>query len=558
LTSSERTKLVASFRELDRTGLVSAALRGAAAALGAEVPDACALAEIDPREVPADAVRRLLAHDDPAFCTRVVVDGRGPELAREAGARAERLLPLPERALVAADVCREAADELSGATGDAVGPTAERLANRVGRIRLLVPDGATPALIGAVLMLIDTIEHKRSTDKQLARLRDAAESAIHLPDANIAPLIDALRLDVTARLTDETLAAAWAGSELTERSTRLAWLRALGAARPSVLDRPRAWRRVGIVDLQSLAGADETRRWLFETAAGRNRLGSLFDSILRSLDRPGLGRLIAGDSEILRRLPSDTLRTSLERLTGEDPSLEMLVGALAAPALDALADRHDDERRELDERHAAALRDAEQRQAELERRAEERASEAELARRLVQGASAGRAGEAEIGQAHLDGLRVAADVLAEIERAAGRSPTVGRVGPRLRRIAEAAGVRRVGRVGEVVRHDPTVHRVVDGEVVPGVSSVRVVEAAWVVDEPRGVSSYRCQTAFWVSQSCARWARSLLKSRPRSTRESRMGATSSWVASAVSVMSLWRRRWRIWGPLGIVGGLVMTL
>src|SRR5262249_33949037 len=154
---------------------------------------------------------------------------------------------------------------------ESVGAVAERLAHRVHRLRLLVPDGTTARLVAAVLQLLATIERIPSHDKQLGRLRAAAEGTISNGPGGIDAFATAMHLDSVRGVPADVLAVAWADNPLTPVSTRLAWLCTLAEHRPAVLASPSSWQGIDVAGLQCLAGAAETRAWLLGTETGRVR-----------------------------------------------------------------------------------------------------------------------------------------------------------------------------------------------------------------------------------------------------------------------------------------------
>lgn len=486
----QRTKLTQAFEGADRTVSLPPALRGAARALGVSLAGAPPLGEVNPAELPADVVRRLLEHDEPRFLARVVVDARGPDVARAAAERCRELVGLVDRASHAATVCEQVAHEVTAAGSDTIGAVAERLSHRVQRLRLLVPDGATPALAAAILQLTATIDHIPSDDKQLTALRAAAQAVVGGGSAAVDTFAAALRLDSVTAVPDEVLARTWANEPLTPTSTRLAWLRALARHRRDVLTSAAAWRGVDVAGLQTLAGADETRAWLFGSAAGQSRLDVIARSVLSRLDRASLGELTAGDSDVLAALPPGALRESLEKLAEREPSLRAVGNAFAAGAVEEAEASHLAEIEEIEARHADMLRAADDRIATAEASAGRHAADAELARRLMRSAASEGPGAAELRQARIDGLRVAADILAEANRAKVRVPEIAELAGRLQAIAEAAGLRRDADPGAVVPFDHLRHRpVVDEELSDGVA-VTVVEPAWLVNENEGVTAIR--------------------------------------------------------------------
>lgn len=489
-TSDQRTRLAADLRQLNGEAELPLSIRGAAAALGASLPDAPPLADVDPADLPADVVRQMLQQDDPVFLTRAAVDGRG-QVAAEAAERCVDSIPLTDRARHAATVCVEAVQEIEATPGDELNSTAERLANRVRQLRRLVADGTTPALVAEVLHLIHAVSARRSDDKQLARLRDMAEACVVVEDGSPDALAAALRLDRVRELPDAVLSVAWSNERIAAPdSTRVAWLRAVARERARVLADPRAWQGVVLDDLQILAEVEETRRWLFDTATGRERFASIARAGLRRMDRAALGRLIAGSGAVLERLPGDPVHEALGRLADTDPSLQVISDGFAAARLEDARRQFDEEMRTAEDRYTEALRRAQEGTAQAELRAAQLAREADLARRLVQSTSVSAMGSAELRQARLDGLRVAADILSEVERAATRNVAFRDLGSRLRAIAEANGLRREAEAGTSGVFDHRRHRpVVEAALADG-TEVTVVEPAWLTGDGDDVTAVR--------------------------------------------------------------------
>lgn len=489
-TAEQRTRAAKELGELDRGGALRPALRGAAAALGVPVADAPRLAEVNPGELPADVVRRLLEREDVRFTLRAAVEARGPEARRAAAERAVASAPLAARARYGASVCSAAALDVAEADGDDLGATAERLATRVTAAGRLVSDGTTPVFVAGVLDLVHATVVRGSNDKQLVRLRTAAEAAVHPGEGDPVALEAALRLERVGDLPDDTLAIAWSAGPITAGSIRLAWLRALSQERPGVLGTASAWRGVDLSGLEHLVAAGETRRWLFESEVGRRRYETMVLSILRTMDRSVLGRLIAGDGDMLRRLPADAVRAAVERLAATDPALRVIGDGFAAGRIEERDRQHHEQLAVIERRAADDLAATDERVARAERQVETYAAEAAVARRLVQSAASSGAAAIETQQARLDGLGVAADILAEVERASGRSDEGAELAARLRSLAAAKGIRREAAVGAVVGFDHRLHRTIVDEDLEDGQPVTVVEPAWTVGTNEGVTAVR--------------------------------------------------------------------
>lgn len=490
MTSDQRSKLARAIEAADGAVALPPPLRGAARALGARLEGAPPLSDVDPAELPADVVRRLMERDDPTFLTRAAVDARGSDVARAAAERSREKVKSVERAAHAAAVCSQVQAEISAASSDTIGTVAERLAHRVERLRLLVPDGPTPALVAAVLQLLAAVEHIPSQDKQLTRLRDAAEGTIVDVPEVLEAFSAALHLDVVAGLADDALAGAWASEPLEPASVRLVWLRALARDRKAALSSTRAWQGVDVSSLQHLASADEIRSWLSDTEAGRTRRNAIGQSILTRLDRATLGQLIAGGSDLLGTLPPDRLRTALDQLTEREPSLRVIADGFAASRVEAAERGHAEDVDMIEAKNAERLRAATEETAAAEARAQHHRADAELARRLMRSGSSDGASAAELRQAQIDGLRVAADVLAEVERAKGRLPEVAELADRLDAIAEANGLRLEAATGDEVTFDHERHRPVSDVDIAEGARVIVVEPAWLASDDGGVTAIR--------------------------------------------------------------------
>jgi hypothetical protein len=490
VTPDQRSKLARAIEAADRASALPPALRGAARGLGARLNDAPPLADVDPAQLPADVVRRLVERDDPTFLARAAVDARGPDVARAAAERCREQVSRADRAAHAAVACDQVQAEVSAASSDTIAAVAERLTHRVERLRLLVPDGPTPALVAAVLQLVAAVERIPSQDKQLGRLREAAEGTIvEAPDV-LETFSTALRLDGVAGLADDVLAGAWAGQPLGPATVRFAWLRALARDRKATLSSTLAWKGIDVSSLHHLARASEIGSWLSNTEAGRTRRDVIGQSILNRLDRASLGELIAGGADLLETLPPDRFRAALDQLIEREPSLRVLADGFAASRIETVEVANSAELETLKAKNAERLQAAAQARAAAEARAEHHRADAELARRLVRSVSSGGASAAELRQAHIDGLRVAADVLAEVERAKGLVSDVGELAGRLEAIAEANGLRQDAATGDVVTFDHQRHRPASDEDIADGTAVTVVEPAWLASRDGGVTAIR--------------------------------------------------------------------
>lgn len=488
LTREERKRVEEKLQSLASASDLPPFLLAAAQALGVPIGPAPSLNDTDPRAFGAKLLTTLserAGEGSAGFLLTAVLNGRSREAAEAAAARLRDLLPPVQVALLVSERLNDAIAVLDNTPKSEIGDVAGRLGSIVRRAELPVTE-QTPALVRAMILLDAASQRTDSAAREVVELRLAIGGlgeAISLSSESARQAIERLPDGVP----DSSLARCLDSLPLRLAGARLGYLSGLaGSSRRSSAFRDEAWRGLDLASLAKIAH-EPVIEDLLATSAGR---GLAERAIVAGFGRgrDALATLLRTPS-LLDVLPDGVLSGILDRLAGSDAAVARIRDRMAAPIIEAAQAAAVAREAVLTQQQeaiaAAASQARDDHAAQVDRLRDEVVNLEGRLRRNV--SSAGDASFAQLRQARIDGLTVAAEVLAELERLAQTTPGIDDVLVRLEGVASTHGLRRPERRGDLVAFDPSRHRMLVGDPSP---TVEVVESTWVTDIAGNITAIR--------------------------------------------------------------------
>lgn len=478
LKSDGRKKLEEELRSIASTNDLPTSLLAAAQALGVPVGPAADLNDADPRAYGAKLLAALVDRagaDTAGFLIKAVLAGRSLEAAEVAASRVRALLPPAQITLLVSHRFGDDAARLDAHPKSDIGESANRLASIVNRAHLLVSEG-TPVLLGSLILLDTAAQRTHSTAREVLELRLAIG---HLVDV-IAITPEAVSKGIERLpegVSDASLAHFLEVLPLKSGNARLRYLTGLASSpRRRSAFRDEAWDGLDLSSLAAIVQEPVVQAFLGTEAGRAQAQRAIVAGFTRG--RRALATLLREPS-LLDFVTDDVLSGLLGRLAASDAAVGRIQDRIAMPILQAAAaDAAAREAAVIEEhavRAASALRARDEQAAHADRLRDEVANLEQRLRRDASGA--GEASAAQLRQARIDGLTVAAEVLAELERLTPTRSDGGDLMMRMERVATTHGLLQLDRRGDLVSFDPERHRMLAGEPA---SPVEVLESTWGV------------------------------------------------------------------------------